>query len=99
MEPASGLVLCRTAKHGSTSWANNFVHIYLRRKTEKTQMFLRRLETKDYGKNGKEAKIRSLEDASHNFTSFFVCRNPVEKLLSVYRYLMDARVGGGLGGA
>ena len=87
------LVLCRTAKHGSTSWANNFVKMYLRdRRTVKTQVYLRRLEGKAYSRETKEAVIRALREKQHNYTSFFVCRNPVEKFLSVYNYLMDARV-------
>ena len=28
-------------------------------------------------------------DNSENYSSFIVCRNPVEKLLSVYKYLLD----------
>ena len=28
VEPKSKLIMCRTAKHGSTSWANIFVRIY-----------------------------------------------------------------------
>ena len=28
LEPRHKLVICRTAKHGSTSWTNNFVKIY-----------------------------------------------------------------------
>ena len=87
------LVLCRTAKHGSTSWANNFVKMYLRdRRTVKTQVYLRKLEGKAYSRESKEGVIRALREKQHNYTSFFVCRNPVEKFLSVYNYLMDARV-------
>ena len=87
------LVLCRTAKHGSTSWANNFVKMYLRdKRTVKTQVYLRRLEGKAFTREAKEAVIRGLREKQHNYTSFFVCRNPVEKFLSVYNYLMDARV-------
>ena len=33
LEPSERLALCRTAKHGSTTWAKNMMHIYLR-KTE-----------------------------------------------------------------
>ena len=28
VSPSKGLVMCRTAKHGSTTWANYFVQIY-----------------------------------------------------------------------
>ena len=30
LEPSERLALCRTAKHGSTTWAKNMMHIYLR---------------------------------------------------------------------
>jgi hypothetical protein len=63
------------------------------RKTQKTQLYLRKLEAKAYSRQEKEAVVRALEDDRHNFTSFLVCRDPVEKFLSVYSYLMDARVG------
>lgn len=33
--------------------------------------------------------IQSLRRPDHAFLSFLVCRNPVEKLLSVYRYMVD----------
>ena len=58
----------------------------------KTQVYLRRLEGKAFTREAKEAVIRGLREKQHNYTSFFVCRNPVEKFLSVYNYLMDARV-------
>ena len=34
-----------------------------------------------------EEIIRSLKNAEHEYPSFFVCRNPVEKLVSVYKYM------------
>jgi hypothetical protein len=55
-------------------------------------MQLRKLERRAYSRQEKEAVVRALEDNRHNYTSFFVCRDPVEKFLSVYKYLMDARV-------
>ena len=67
--------MCRTAKHGSTSWANNFVKIYLKsRRTEKTQMFLRRLEGRSYSGGEKLAVVEQLEERGHGYTAFFVCR-------------------------
>ena len=62
------------------------------RRTVKTQVYLRGLERKAYSRDAKEEVIKSLREEQHNFTSFFVCRNPVEKFLSVFNYLMDARV-------
>ena len=53
---------------------------------------LRDLERRAYQHKDKAEIISSLEEVKHNYTAFFVCRNPVDKLLSVYNYLMDARV-------
>ena len=39
--------------------------------------------------------IESLLQPKHEFLAFFVCRDPLEKLMSVYKYLMDMRVGTG----
>ena len=36
--------------------------------------------------------MRTAKEETHEYTAFFVCRNPVEKLLSVYQYLIDMRV-------
>ena len=100
MEPASGLVLCRTAKHGSTSWANYLVRLYTRdNSTKKTQVprpcppqvWLRGLESRAYTTESKRAVLAALEEAGHSYTAFFVCRNPIARLLSVYNYLLDGR--------
>ena len=32
--------------------------------------------------------IKSLKSENHKYLSFFVCRNPVEKLLSVYNFML-----------
>ena len=37
--------------------------------------------------------VESLLQPKHEFLAFFVCRDPLEKLMSVYKYLMDMRVG------
>ena len=50
------------------------------------------MEQRVYTRKEKQSIVNSLESSQHNYTSFFVCRNPVDKLLSVYNYLMDARV-------
>ena len=36
VEPQHGLVICRTAKHGSTTWANYFLQIYTKRSGHKS---------------------------------------------------------------
>ena len=33
--------------------------------------------------------LRSLEEADHEYFAFFVCRNPVERLKSLYSYSLD----------
>ena len=33
--------------------------------------------------------LRSLEEAEHEYFAFFVCRNPVERLKSLYSYSLD----------
>ena len=58
-------------------------------------MWLRKLERRVYSRKEKQEGVESLRDPGHNYTAFFVCRNPVAKLLSVYSYLMDARVRAG----
>ena len=68
---------------------------YSRKKSsDGTQKVLRDLERRAYRPRDKSEIISSLQSVKHNYTAFFVCRNPVDKLLSVYNYLMDARVSG-----
>ena len=67
---------------------------YLRtKKAEGTQLKLRKLEKKYFSPLEKTQIIESLLQPKHEFMAFFVCRDPLEKLLSVYRYLLDMRVG------
>ena len=33
--------------------------------------------------------LRSLEEAEHEYFAFFVCRNPIERLKSLYSYSLD----------
>ena len=67
-------------------------NIYRKKSSDGTQKVLRELERRAYKQKDKTEIISSLESVRHNYTAFFVCRNPVDKLLSVYNYLMDARV-------
>ena len=55
-------------------------------------MTLRKLERSLVSAREKLDIIDSVRAEQHEYTAFFVCRNPVEKLLSVYHYLMDLRV-------
>jgi hypothetical protein len=53
------------------------------------QRRLEEIEEKAYTREQKVEIIRSLKKAEHEYLSFFVCRNPVEKLVSVYKYMKD----------
>ena len=55
-------------------------------------MVLRNLERKQFTEKEKAKLVDSLRQRDHEYLAFFVCRNPVEKLQSVYRYLSDLRV-------
>ena len=51
------------------------------------QVKLRELQTKLGVK--KDTILKSLENESHEYFAFFVCRNPIEKLKSLYSYSLD----------
>jgi len=92
LEPLEKLAICRTAKHGSTTWAKNFIHIYLgkeefRKGPKVYQRRLEEIEQKAYTREQKVEVLKSLKSPSHEYLSFFVCRNPIEKLVSVYNYM------------
>ena len=65
------------------------------KKADGTQLKLRKLEKKYISATKKTQIIESLLQPKHEFLAFFVCRDPLEKLLSVYKYLLDMRVGSG----
>ena len=70
--------------------------LFLRsKKADGTQLKLRKLEKKYISPTKKTQIIESLLQPKHEFLAFFVCRDPLEKLLSVYKYLLDMRVGSG----
>ena len=58
------------------------------RKVGGSQIKLRKLEGRAISPSEQLEAINSLKSTDHDFLSFFVCRNPVEKLLSVYNYLL-----------
>ena len=61
-----------------------------------TQLELRDIEEAVYPGSRKLEIIKTLESAEHDYLSIAVCRNPVEKLLSVFHVMQDPRVGGGV---
>ena len=51
---------------------------------------LKKIEENEYKGNKEKNKIiRSILAPEHDYLSFFVCRNPIEKLQSVYKYMVD----------
>ena len=47
----------------------------------------RQFERERISRSMKFAAIKSLREPDHHYISLFVCRNPVEKLLSVYNFM------------
>ena len=96
LEPSEKIAICRTAKHGSTTWAKNLMHVYLNKKEfvkgpKVYQRELAKLESKNYTLEEKEAVIASFRQRNHLYLTFFVCRNPIERLISVYNYMKVLR--------
>ena len=52
-------------------------------------MKLRELENKMYSSSKKQKILRSLDNPDHEYFAFFVCRNPIERLKSLYSYSLD----------
>ena len=55
-------------------------------------MELRDIEEAVYPGPRKLDIIKTLESEDHDYLSIAVCRNPVEKLLSVYHVMQDPKV-------
>ena len=52
-------------------------------------MRLKKIEQNEMTYEEKNTLIHYLRLPEHDYLSFFICRNPVEKLLSVYKYMVD----------
>ena len=50
---------------------------------------MRELQTKLYKGDKRNKILKSLESEHHEYFAFFVCRNPIEKLKSLYSYSLD----------
>ena len=65
----------------------------LRRDPPGTQLELRGIEAAVYEDSRKLEVVRGLEEGgTHDYLALLVCRNPVEKLVSVYNVMQDPRV-------
>ena len=49
---------------------------------------MKQLERNKVSQAEKKSAINSLRNSDHKHVAFFVCRNPVEKLLSVYNFML-----------
>ena len=92
LEPSEKLAICRTAKHGSTTWAKNLMHIYLGKKSfvkgpKVYQRELLKLERKNFTVRAKNKVLETFKNKTHEYLTFFVCRNPISRILSVYNYM------------
>ena len=67
--------------------------IFHRKFAPGSQLDVQFLESQVYNYSRKFEIISSLETEEHDYLSLAVCRNPIEKLLSVYQVLKDPRVG------
>ena len=67
----------------------NFTNIlyYIYSKNGGSQSMSRRFERQKLAAGEKFGAIKSLADPDHKYVSFIVCRDPIEKLLSVYNFM------------
>ena len=52
-------------------------------------MKLREVQSRKFSVKRRLEILRSLEEAEHEYFAFFVCRNPIERLKSLYSYSLD----------
>ena len=52
-------------------------------------MKLREVQSRRFSVKRRLEILRSLEEADHEYFAFFVCRNPIERLKSLYSYSLD----------
>ena len=88
---------------GTTTWARIFIQLYLPKaanwRAKKWQEYspfsvgyqvkLRQLQNKIFSSSKKKSIIKSLVKEQHEYLAFFVCRNPIERLKSLYSYSLD----------
>ena len=102
LEPKGKMVMCNTMKQGTTTWARIFLQLYLPKAVNWSkqspqfspfsvgyQVKLQQVQRKRFSKNKKNQIIKSLDKRDHQYFAFFVCRNPIEKLKSLYTYSLD----------
>ena len=56
---------------------------------ERFQVKLAELQNKVYGKSERIRILKSLNKQNHEYLAFFVCRNPIDRLKSLYSYSLD----------
>lgn len=102
-EPSAKLVFCNIMKQGTTTWAAIFLQLYLpnavnwrSNKWKKYSPFsvgfqvkLAEVQNRLYRKSERIRILKSLNKQNHEYLAFFVCRNPIERLKSLYSYSLD----------
>ena len=102
LEPRGKMVMCNTMKQGTTTWARIFLQLYLPKAVNWSkqspqfspfsvgyQVKLQQVQRKRFSQQKKTEIIKSLESRDHKYFGFLVCRNPIEKLKSLYTYSLD----------
>ena len=102
LEPKGKLVMCNTMKQGTTTWGWILLQLYLPRAVNWSkqspkfspfkvgyQVKLQQLQGKHFSKKKKTGIVKSLEQRDHKYLTFFVCRNPIERLKSLCSYSLD----------
>lgn len=87
--PGSDLLMCSTGKHGTNTWASYFLELYGYSRIPgngSVKQQVRALEHHEISHRDKRVMIEENRNPGHKFISFFVCRNPVDKLLSIYNF-------------
>jgi len=96
VSPHRKLALCRMAKQGSTTWAAHFVRMYKQNfNGRRAQETSRKIEDKFLTPQEKLSVIESVKKPGHDYFAFFVCRDPVAKLVSTYKYNLARSKGRG----
>ena len=81
---------------GETEKLNKFQYHFRSNKWKKYSPFsvgfqvkLAELQNRVYRKRERIRILQSLDKQTHDYFAFFVCRNPIERLKSLYSYSLD----------
>jgi len=87
VEPRHRLLMCAPGKHGTNTWTSYFLALYGGEGGEgSVKRQVRALEGQAYTPREKESVVLGSSAPGGRYFSFLVCRNPLAKLRSVYRF-------------